>query len=248
MKTIIVDDEVQSHQVLKSILSADHPNVEVLASGYSVQEGYELYHKYHPDLIFLDVEMPDGLGFDLLRRLGEGDYCVIFITGFGHYAQTALRFGAVDFLIKPVVREELADSIQRAKHKITLMQVDVLWEALQKLREDKLPTRMGIPNVSSIVYIRIEDIIWLEADANFTNFHLINKTNKIVASTNLGSYEPQFGRYPNFMKVHRSNIINLKFVERYVRSDGGYVVMAGGAEVDVARPYRDKLLEALDRL
>ena len=110
MKAIIVDDEVQSHEVLGSLLSQYHPDIEVLAHGYNVREGVELIRKNPPELLFLDVEMPDGLGFDLLEKISTPDFYVIFTTGFAKYAHTAIKFGALDYLLKPIDREELADA------------------------------------------------------------------------------------------------------------------------------------------
>ncbi|MCB0554259.1 MAG: response regulator transcription factor [Phaeodactylibacter sp.] len=251
MRAIIVDDELQSQRVLQELLAQNHPEVEIAASGSSVEEGYQLIRQHKPEVVFLDIEMPDGLGFDLLKRFEDYKFQVIFITGHNEYAITAIKFGALDYLLKPVSAEELAIALQKAsqalKEKITEDQIQILLETLQNFEAKKLPSRIAISTTGGILYKQVKDIIRLEAQENYTQFSLWNDAKGILASINIGEYVEQFERYREFMRVHRSHLVNLLYVDKFVKGEG-YLVMEDGAQVNVSRPYREELLERLDQI
>ncbi|MCB0587642.1 MAG: response regulator transcription factor [Phaeodactylibacter sp.] len=252
MNAIIVDDELQSRQVLRELLARNHPEVIIVADGENVEEGCQLIRKYGPELVFLDIEMPDGLGFDLLEQMGEYQFQVIFITAHNEYAITAIKFGALDYLLKPVSEEELATALQKAhrktKEKISEDQIQILLETLRNFEERKLPTRIAISTSEGILYKQVKDIVRLQAQQNYTEFSIMDHARKILASLNIGEYVEQFERYREFMKVHRSHLVNLHFVDRFVRADGGYLVMQDGTQVSVSRAYRDELLDRLEHI
>lgn len=250
MRAIIVDDELQSHRALRALLERDHPHIQLQATASCVQEGFDVILKIQPELVFLDIEMPDGTGFDLLKKLGRHDFNLIFITAFDQYALTAIKFGALDYLLKPIDPEELTRSIRKAEkkreEKIAAEQLQILWQTLQDLNGRKLPTRLAISTSEGIHYKMVRDIVRLEAHQNYTEFTLVDNKKKILASTNLGEYEQQFELYQDFMRVHRSHLVNLNFVDKYVKADGGYLVMKDGAQVSVSRLYRDELFKRLE--
>ena len=249
MTAIIVEDEIQSHNVLSKLLSQNHPDVEVLASAFTIEEGYQKVTMLKPDLVFLDIELPDGSGFDLLKRIPDPEFSVIFITAFDNYAVTAIRFGALDYLLKPAGEEELADALQRARQKIqkriTAEQLEIIWETLANIQEKKLPERMSISTADGILYKNVEDIIRLEAQQNYTEFTIANSPKKLLASVHLGKYEEQFELYDDFVRVHRSHLVNLHYVDKFVKSDGGYLVMKNEDTIPVSRKYKDDLLDKL---
>ena len=252
MTAIIVDDEPQSQLALQKLLAKNHPQVEVLACGGCVQEGYELIKQYEPQVVFLDIEMPDGLGFDLLQRIDDDpSFQVVFITAHNEYALTAIKFGALDYLLKPISEEELAKSLQKVhkqlKEKISEEQVQILLETLRNFEHKKLPTRIAISTNEGILYKEVKNVIRLEAEQNYTAFSLYKHPRKILASTNIGEYVGQFERYREFMKVHRSHLVNLYYVDKFVKGDG-YLVMKDGAEVSVSRANRNELLERLEQI
>lgn len=250
MKAIIVDDEVQSHKVLRNLIASTHADVEVAASSYSVAEGYEKVKALKPDVVFLDIELSDGLGFELLKRIPDPDFFVIFITAHDHYAITAIHFGALDFLLKPISSEDLEVVLKKAKKqfqkKIANQQLQILWETLANIHEEKLPTRMGISTAAGVLYLKVNTILRLEAHQNYTEFIVADGNKKILASVNLGKYEEQFGLYKNFVRTHRSHLVNLNYVDRFIKSDGGYLVMKNGDVVPISRKYKDELLEKLE--
>ena len=249
MTAIIVEDEIQSHEVLRKLLSQGHSDIEIAASAFSVQEGFDKISALKPDIVFLDIELPDGLGFDLLRRIPEPDFFVIFITAHDHYAITAIRFGALDFLLKPINEKELADALSRARDKvhkkISNQQFQIMLETLENIQEKKLPKRMSISTSDGVIILDIENIIRLEANQNYTEFTIANNPKKLLFSVNLGEYEDQFELYQDFVRVHRSHLVNLDYVEKFVKSDGGYLVMKNKDTIPVSRKYRDDLDDKL---
>jgi two-component system LytT family response regulator len=252
MTAIIVDDEIQSHQVLNHLLAKAHADIQIIASGYNVQEGLELIQKHRPELVFLDVEMPDGQGFDLLKKIASPNFNVIFITAHQHYAVTAFRFGALDFLLKPVNEEELIVALERARNRkkehLSIEQINIFWDALDKLKEQKLPTRISIATQEGIIFKQVTDIIRLEAKQNYTEFIVASDSKKILASTNIGEFEEQFKPYQEFMRVHRSHLVNLLCVDKYIRAEGGYLLLRNADKIGVSRNYRDELQERLQKL
>lgn len=252
MTTIIVDDERESHEVLQRVLSVYEPDISIVASAFSVGEGLKAIAEHQPQLVFLDVRMPDGTGFDLLRQVGKPDFQVIFITAHDNHAQTAIRFGALDYLLKPIPPDELRNAIQRAREKqqekILHQQLQILYETLQTFQERKLPSRLGISTSDGVLFHFVKDIIRMEAQQNYTEFTLANIPRKILASVNLGEYEEQFKPYREFMRVHRSHLINLAYVQKYKRGDGGYLEMKDGGVVNVSKRLRDDVLRRLEGL
>jgi two-component system LytT family response regulator len=249
MTALIIDDEKQSHEALLR-LTAGEADVQVLGQGYSVQEGLDLLARLRPELVFLDVEMPDGTGFDLLEKIGSPAFQVVFITAFNKYAETAFRFGALDFLTKPVQRELLNETLERMRQRqaerYTLEQLQIALETFRQAQWRKLPQRIAIPTSKGLEMITVSDIFYLEAALNYTDFHFMRGgvKQKLNASQNLKQYETALDGYQDFMKVHRSYIVNLMQVDRFIRSDSA-LEMRDGSLVPVARGSREELEERL---
>ncbi len=241
MKAIIIDDEKQSHDALTHLLQPLKSDVDILAHGYSVKDGVDLTAAHKPDLVFLDVEMPDGTGFDLLEKLGKPAFYVVFITAYNKYAETAFRFGALDFLTKPIQSDLFAETMERAmqrfQEKFTIEQLQIALETFYSAKEKKLPERIAI------------QILHLIAEMNYTDFFYLSlgKTRKLTASLPLKTYELHFEPYESFMKVHRSHIVNLMMVDQYLKGDQ-CLVMRDGSRVPVAKPYKDELEQRLREL
>ncbi|MBK6904524.1 MAG: response regulator transcription factor [Saprospirales bacterium] len=248
MKAIIIDDEEQSHEVLKLLLKTYHPDIQLVASGYNVAEGLALIRAHNPDLIFLDIEMPDGTGFDLLEQVGTPKFMVVFITAHNKYAVSAIHFGALDYLLKPLTSESLAYALERVREKrlegMALEQLKMVFESFQQLRQNKRPARMIVSTMEGIHYIPIADLIRMEAQVNFTEIFYDGAKKRMIAAVNLGVYEEQFESYPELMRVHRSHMVHLLKVNTFVRGEG-YLLMKDGSKVPVARGYRDEMLGRL---
>lgn len=252
MRTIIIDDEKDSHITLSHLLQNCESSIQLVGSAYNVAEGIRLINDVQPELVFLDVEMPDGTGFDLLQQFSAPSFIVIFITAHNRYAVSAIRAGAIDFLEKPIDDiDELEAAIGRARNakveKISREQLDTLFSALREFENKKLPTRTAISTLEGVHYRHIMDIIRLEAKQNYTEFSWKNDK-KLLASLNLKKFEEQYEVYDYIMRAHRSHIVNLHHVETFVKSDGGYLEMVDGSKVPVSRAYREEVLAGLANL
>mgnify|MGYP006266348285 FL=1 len=252
MRSLIIDDEPDSHLVLTDQLRRQHPNIKVVDNGYNVAEGKSLITTHRPDLVFLDIDMPDGTGFDLLQQLPERDFHLIFVTAFNQYAQTAIRMGALDYLLKPVDPLELKVAINRAQAqqlaRIQLEQLQIMQDTLQQLTARQLPARMSIATAEGVLYFPAEQVIRLEAMQNFTEFKIQDDERRLIASHHLKKYETDLKPYPSFQRIHKSHLINVLQVTRFIRGEKAYVEMSDGSIVPVSRKYRPVLEQRLQEL
>lgn len=252
MKTIIIDDDERSHLVIGNLLEQHHPDIQIIANGYCVKEGLEMVQQYEPELLLLDIEMPDGTGFDLLNEIIHPQFYVVFVTGFNQYAQTAIRFGALDYLTKPINNTELTNAILKAQLKrlerIQLAQLEIMRETLSKLERKELPQRMSISTTEGVLYFPTDQVIRLEAMQNFTEFMLLDDKRRLIASHHLKKFESDLKPYTNFMRIHKSHLINLLKVHRLIKGEKSYVEMVDQTIIPVSKRYRKELEARMERL
>ena len=252
MRTLIIDDDENSHVILNDILSKKHSELNVIGAGYSISDGKKLIDKLDPELVFLDIELPDGLGFDLLKEIPQPKFHLIFVTGFHQYAQTAIRLGALDYLTKPLSESELSSAILKAQirkfERIQLEQFNIVMDVLKKLEYLELPQRMSIPTSSGVLFFPPKEVIRLEAMQNFTKFFLNNDNRRLIASCHLKKYEMDLKPYSNFMRVHKSHLINLMEVVRLIKGDKTFLEMTDRHMVPVSKKHRQELDRRLNRL
>lgn len=238
IKTILVDDEKGNIITLTEMLHSYCPSVEIVAIAMNINEAEIAIKTHQPQLIFLDIEMPFGNGFDLLNRLQPINFEVVFITAFNNYAIRAFKYAAIDYLLKPVNIEELTNAVEKVKILIEKSnlnsRIDLLLSNINN--KDTIGKKLGIPTADSITFIEVDDIIYLESDRNYTKFCLIQKR-KELASKSLGEYE---GLLPKttFCRIHKSYIINIAYIKKYQRGRGGYVVMEDGTSIEVSPKKR----------
>ena len=240
----IVDDEPYSCEALVILLERYCPNVKVLDICYSAASALASVKEQNPQILFLDIEMPHMNGFELLEKLPEINFELIFTTGYDQYAIKAIRFSALDYLLKPIDREELQKAVQKAvnsmKHPLP-EQIEVL---LQKLNHPMIPVnKIAIPTMEGLHMILMESIISCTSDSNYTILLLKNRQ-KIIASRSLKEIEEMLEDY-SFARVHHSYLVNLNEVEKYMRGEGGYLLMSDGTTVDVSRSRKEILLKKL---
>ena len=248
LHAIIIDDEPDARDALRMAVERYCPEVNIVASCENPEEGLRQIKKHNPELLFLDIQMPDMSGFDILNALGESALNVIFVTAHDKYAIRAIRFSALDYLLKPVDADELMRAVKRAAQK-------------QNQKENKIKVKSFLHNVRSqqqrlgklsvatqegLLFIDVHEIIFCKADDNYTEIILNNKE-KIVVSKTLKDVEEMLEGY-SFFRIHQSYLINLKFMQRYVKGEGGYVVMKDGTPLDVARRKKDEFLSAISKL
>lgn len=244
IKAIIVDDEMDCCETIAALLQSFCPDVEVIGIYHNGAEALSPILQLQPDLVFLDVEMPRMNGFEMLEQLPQVNFDIIFTTSYDQYALKAIRFSAIDYLLKPVDREELQMAVQKViqrSQRTIAKQVEIL---MQKLHQpSKSIGKIALPTMEGLQMIPIDSIISCEADSNYSILLLKNKK-KIIVSTTLKEIEEILEDH-SFVRVHRAYVVNLNEVEKYVKGEGGYLIMSDGSMIDVSRNKKEYLLKKL---
>lgn len=245
IKALIVDDEEKSRITLKNLITMYCPNIDVLELCDSVNSAIEAINKKMPDLVFLDVEMPFHNGFTLLEKIKEPSFDVIFTTAHGHYAIKAIKYSALDYLLKPIDSDELVAAVDKVKTKQTgaIKQAPNFDLLLNNLKVKGNNVKIAIPTFEGLQMINTSDIIKCTADESYTHISLVNH-NKITVSRILKEYEELLSDL-NFFRVHNSCLVNLTHITKYIKGEGGYVVMTDGSSVEVSRRKKAELLSKL---
>jgi two-component system, LytTR family, response regulator len=243
IKAILIDDEVHCLDTLNILLSDYCPEVQVMEQCMSAKQGLAAVEKHKPSLVFLDIEMPTMNGFEFLEQFTEISFAIVFTTSYDQYAIKAIRFSALDYLLKPIDPKELiaaVHKVQTQKHLPSPEQFEMLMNQV-KHREGSFH-KIAIPVSEGFELIPADQVVRCEADDNYTHLFLKNKT-KIVACRTLKEMEEQLKDFPSFIRVHHSYLVNLNEVTRYVRGEGGYLVMSDGSTVNVSRSRKESLMK-----
>lgn len=245
LRVVIVEDETKSREGLKNLIDEFCPNAQVVGMAANVDEGLEIITGTQPDLVLLDIEMQSATGFDLLEKLPEINFEVVFTTAYEQYAIKAIKFSAMDYLLKPIDIKELIQAIDRVQNKrnagISDAQVKSL---LDNLRTEPGKThKITLSTSDGMVFLPVSDIIRCEAQGAYTQFNLTNGK-KILVSKNLKEYEMLLQDH-QFLRVHNSHLINLHEVARYVKADGGYAVMNDGTNIPISNTRKEEFLELM---
>lgn len=247
LKAIVVDDEASSRNVLKDYINKYCADLEWIGEADSVQTAKSLINKNKPDILFLDVEMPKGNGFDLLEQLGEIEFETIFVTAFDHYAIQALNHSAAYYLLKPVSIDELVTAVDKIKvqkaKKQPFFHTQVLLENIYAGTAQQ--KKIVLPLLDGFEVIKIEDVLYCEANDNFTDFHFKSKSKMMICRT-LKFYEELLNE-SGFVRVHKSHLVNVEHIVKYTRGKGGILTMSDGAEISVSPLKRDELMKHFER-
>lgn len=246
IRAIIVDNERRGRETLATLLKRHCPAVDVLASVNSVGNAVTAMQEHHPDLIFLDVEMPFENGFDLLKKTGDLSYEVIFTTAYDRYAIPAIKSDALDYLLKPIDRDELMGAVEKARVKLVEKsrpdhEFEVLLENLRKA--NAAHHRIALPTSDGLTCVQITDVIRCEAVDNYTRFYLLSGEVLLITRT-LKEFDRTLSDM-GFLRVHNSHLINLHHTRKYIRGDGGHVIMCDNSTVIISRRKRDELIQRL---
>ncbi|MEO7120207.1 MAG: LytTR family DNA-binding domain-containing protein, partial [Ginsengibacter sp.] len=227
IKAILIDDELNSLQNLKQKLDGFCPDIHVIATTQQPEEGIILIRQHQPDLVFLDIEMPRMSGFRMLEELGEYDFDIIFTTAYNRYSIDAIRISAFDYLVKPIGIEDLQQAVERFSKNLnrqTKEKIDILKKSLSDNRsqEDKI----AISTSEGIDFIPIKNIVQIESKSNYSKIFL-TENKSITVTKILKDFEEMLVPY-NFYRVHNSHLINLNYIQKYIRSQGGHVMLQDG--------------------
>ena len=243
IRTLIIDDEAKARQGLSLVLEKHCPEIDILALCPTPEQGLEKIASLQPDLVFLDVQMPHITGFELLELVPRINFEVIFVTAYDKYAMKAIKFSALDYLLKPVDLDELTQAIERLSQR-QQRPPSVYQSLLNNVQSPSEPlTRLAIPSENEILMQPIEEIIYGEAASSYTILHLVNQK-KLTVSKTLKDFENILPE-DQFCRIHHSTLVNMKHIEKYVRGEGGYVVVTGGTPLNVSRRKKEQFLQML---
>jgi two-component system LytT family response regulator len=247
IRVAVIDDEPHIRDGLLKLLGKHCPNVVIAGTAGSVREGKELIRKQHPDLVLLDIRMDDGTGFDLLRQLDPVDFKVIFITAYEQYAVKAFKFSALDYILKPVDPDDLKETVKRAEqilqHDLRIRLAALENNLLQGSGQHK---KLVLKTAENVFIIEISKISHCESDGSYT-FVNLDDGRKIMVSKILKEYEEMLNDQ-GFYRIHKSFLINLAYVERFEKGEGGFVVLKNEVKIPVATRKREQLLDLFDHL
>ena len=243
IKSIIIDDELHCLESLSLLLKDYCPEVQLIEQCRSAKKGLEAIMKFKPDLVFLDIEMPLMNGFELLEQLPAISFAIIFTTSYDQYAIKAIRFSALDYLLKPIDPNELIIAIKKVQEERHLPMAEQFQMLLNQIQgKGGGFNKIAVPTAEGFELIPADQVLYCDANDNYTHFLLKNKS-KIIACRTLKEIEEQLIDFPFFVRVHNSYMVNLNEVTRYVRGEGGHLVMSDGSSVSVSRSRKEALLK-----
>ncbi|MDD3875695.1 MAG: LytTR family DNA-binding domain-containing protein [Bacteroidales bacterium] len=248
LRAIIVEDEKNSQETLKLMLERYCPDIKVVAIADNYKMGIEHIETYAPQIVFLDIQMPDGNGFKMLEHFSEIDFFVIFTTAYEQYALKAIKVNAIDYILKPIVAEDLIRAVDKVKLNLTLQKeglknIKNVLDEIKKMQKEK---KIVLSTAEGMHVVNTDDIIRCESDNYYTNFFFKDGSTMLISKT-LKEHEELLSD-KNFIRPHKSHLINLNYVKSYSRIDGGTIVLLNGDRIPVARRKRESMIEILHQL
>lgn len=247
MRTIIVDDEMVGRSVLKLMLEKHCPAVNIVAICADGVSALEAIRKYQPELLFLDVEMPGMNGFEVLRACKDASFSVIVTTSHDHYALDAIRYKALDYLLKPINKDDLIYAVEKALARHTPRKLNTA-NLLEMLHQHLHPgERLALPSTEGLRMLLVKDILYGMAEADTTHVYMQHQPMPAVVQVTLKELENLL-KNKGFFRVHHSYIVNLYYMDRYIKGDGGEIIMIDGSSVPVSRNRKQEFMERIEKL
>ncbi len=244
--TLIVDDEPNNVEFLQALLKENCPSIKVIATTNSPTEAILLIQQMQPQLVFMDVDMPEMTGFELLKMLEPLAFETIFVTAFNQYAMEAFECNAIGYVTKPIVIEKLTAAVEKAITKIDEKKyTQHIFSLMENMHQSNNMDKIALPTMQGFQFIKINQVSYAESCGNYTNFFLEDNT-KIIVSRQLGEYEKLLPA-DNFVRIHDKHIINLNFIKEYIKGNGGEVILETGARLAVASRRKDELLNRFEK-
>ncbi len=241
IRTVLIDDEKNSLIILQKLIETHTPQIEVVATAQSVEQGIKTIEENEPELVFLDISMPDGDGFEVVEKAEFKNYQVIFSTAYDHFAIRAFEVSALHYILKPVKQEDLIEAVNRfesTKGEDITERISVLSNVLKET-----PSKLILPTSNGMHIINVEEIVRCESSNNYTTFYLLDKK-RIVVSKSIQIYE-QLLEKSNFCRIHNKHLVNLKYIKKYVKGRGGYVILNDDSQIDVSDGRKKNFLDKL---
>jgi two-component system LytT family response regulator len=245
-KVLIIDDENRTRDFVKKMIDSFQLDLEVFTDGENVETGIEAINRIQPDIVFLDIQMPDGTGFDVLNSIETKRFEVIFITAYQEYAIKAIKFSALDYILKPIDAEELHSAILTAIDSVDFKKEDLQYEALENNIQPGNRRKLVLKTQECVYIVDLMEIIRCEADKNYT-FFFLNNGKKILVSRTLKDFETMINGYV-FFRIQQSHLINLDYLDRYDKHQGGAIIMKDGSALPLSPAKKDQFFKLLERL
>jgi len=246
IKAIIIDDETNCIEMLEWLLKTYCPNVTISAMCDSAQKGIAAINQHKPDVVFLDIEMPKMNGFDMLEQFDKLFFDVVFTTAYNKFAIKAFRYSALNYLLKPVDPDDLKETVQRLEEKKAgpeKAQLDLLMQNMKNLAQPL--QRIALTTSDGMIFVNTKDIVYCQAESNYTNVKLSSGNRVLVAKTLKDIDEILSGK--DFYRIHNSYLININQIKKFVRGDGGYVLMNDDTQVTISRSKREEFFEMFSK-
>lgn len=244
IRTVIIDDEHHSVNILVNIIGNHIPELEIIGTAYSVIEGVEVIDKHKPELVLLDVELSDGIGFDVLEKVSFHEFEVIFVTAYNKYAKRAFDFAAIHYLLKPISVMDLQEATERliksTERTYKKSKLDLIVKNYNTPYE-----RIALPDESGTRLVEISEIIRVESNGSYSIFHFINSKDQLMISKNLKRIENLLSEY-GFVRIHNQHLINIKHIKKYKRRNTGVIIMKDDVKLTVSYTKKNALNSALE--
>lgn len=248
MRAVLIDDEISNLENLRTLLEKHCPQVAIMDTAQNVNDGVQAIEKYLPNLVFLDIQMGKQTGFDVLKLLPKRSFDVIFVTAYDYYGIQAVKFAALDYLLKPIDIEELISAVNKAEQKVAAQiqtsQLDFLLQQLKK--PEASGNKIALQMQTEIRYVTLSDIVRCEADNTYTHFFLANGE-KLLVSKSLKEYADLL-QPKGFLRTHQSHLVNPKYVKSWLKEDGGVLLLLSGEKIPISKPNKEAVRLALQKL
>lgn len=247
-KTIIIEDEKRAQILLQNILENHFPTIEIMAIADDLPSGVKAIRKHKPDFVFLDIEMPNYSGLEILDFFDESkiDFSIIFTTAYNHYAIEALKISAVDYLLKPLNKEDIKEAIERFEIRNSKYKSDS-FSSLKSIVQDKKINKIAVPEGNHLHFIKPETIIYIKADNSYSEIYL-EDGKKMTVSRSIKNFEDGLKQNNSFCRIHKSYLINTSYVERYDKSNGGWITLSNKTELPVSSEKIVDFLNMIDKI
>ncbi|MFP4024700.1 MAG: LytR/AlgR family response regulator transcription factor [Thiohalospira sp.] len=248
MKAVIIDDEKNARQAIKQIVEKHFPDISIIGYADDVKTGVKLITETSPEIVFLDIKLPDGTGFDILDQLQEFDISIIFITAYNEHAIKAFKFSAIDYLLKPIDIDEFKEAVNKVKktldQKNTKKKLEAFLENINNISKEV--KKIILKTSESIHLINVNNILRCESDGNYTKFYFTDRPSLLV-SKNIKEYFEMLKDY-QFFRPHQSHIVNINYIKQFHKLDGGYLIMQDDSTVPVSTRKREELMKIFNSI
>lgn len=247
IRCVLIDDESNSLEMMEWLLKTYCPQVKIEAMCNAASKGIEAINQFKPDVVFLDIEMPHMNGFDMLEQFDKLTFDVVFCTAYDQFAIKAFKYSALNYLLKPVDPEDLKETIRRIEEKKASPSKEQIELLFQNIRQSSKPApqRIALTSGDGMIFVPTQDILYCQAESNYTSV-VLTGGKKILVSKVLKEIDETLSG-PDFFRVHNSYLINLNHIKKYVRGEGGYIIMDDGANISISRNKRQEFMEQFSK-